>query len=98
METTGKNIPFSFFLAVTLLVMQSACASDPPPAESVTAVTAAVNAPSGSETYEIVDCLLPGQILQLGTQITYVTERRPVRTTKEDCTIPAAGNWSWKNS
>jgi hypothetical protein len=34
-----------------------------------------------------VDCLLPGQIRQLGTQVTYLTERRPVRTTAEDCAI-----------
>jgi hypothetical protein len=69
------------------MVVLSACASDPLPVDSVTAVTGAVNAPGGPETYEVVDCLLPGQIRQLGTQVTYVTERRPVRTTKEDCVI-----------
>ena len=69
------------------MVVLPGCASDPPPIDSVTAVTGAVNAPGGPETYEVVDCLLPGQIRQLGTQVTYVTERRPVRTTKEDCTI-----------
>jgi len=35
----------------------------------------------------LVDCLLPGQIRQLGTQVTYVTARRPIRTTAEDCAI-----------
>jgi len=55
--------------------------------DSVSAVTNAINTPGGTDAYEIVDCLLPGQIRQLGTQVTYVTERRPVRTTKEDCTI-----------
>ena len=69
------------------MVVLSACASEPPPVDSVTAVTGAMNAPGGPETYEVVDCLLPGQIRQLGTQVTYVTERRPVRTTKEDCVI-----------
>lgn len=34
-----------------------------------------------------MDCLLTGQIRQLETQVTYVTERRPVRTTAEDCAI-----------
>jgi peptidoglycan hydrolase CwlO-like protein len=47
----------------------------------------AVNTPGNPDAYEIVDCLLPGQIRQLGTMTTYVTERRPVRTTKEDCAI-----------
>ncbi|MBX3329869.1 MAG: caspase family protein [Nitrospira sp.] len=69
------------------MAVLSACASDPPPVDSVTAVTGAVNAPGGPETYEVVDCLLPGQIRQLGTQVTYVTDRHPVRTTAEDCTI-----------
>ncbi len=63
-----------------------ACASDPA-ADSVTAVSDAVNRPGNADAYEIVDCLLPGQIRQLGTMTTYVTERRPVRTTKEDCAI-----------
>jgi predicted nucleic acid-binding Zn-ribbon protein len=87
MSNAFKDIPISFLTAATLMVILSACASDLPPVDSVTAVTGAVNAPGGPETYEVVDCLLPGQIRQLGTMTTYVTERRPVRTTKEDCTI-----------
>ena len=35
---------------------------------------------------EIVDCLLPGQVRQLGGT-TYVTQRRPTRTTASDCRI-----------
>ncbi len=35
---------------------------------------------------EIVDCLLPGQVRQLGT-MTYVSPRRPTRTTAADCRI-----------
>ena len=34
----------------------------------------------------IVDCLLPGQLRQLG-KTTYITPRRPVRTTAVDCRI-----------
>lgn len=87
MKTACKGISISFLTAATLMVVLSACASDPPPVDSVSSVTNAVNAPGSSDAYEVVDCLLPGQIRQLGTQVTYVTERRPVRTTKEDCTI-----------
>lgn len=35
----------------------------------------------------VVDCLLPGQIRQLGQRSTYVSPRRPVRTTGRDCQI-----------
>ena len=43
--------------------------------------------PRSADPFEVVDCLLPGQIRQLGTQVTYVTARRPIRTTAEDCAI-----------
>ena len=36
---------------------------------------------------QIVDCLLPGQIRQLGSQQTFVSRRRPMRTTALDCQI-----------
>ncbi|HUI60566.1 MAG TPA: caspase family protein [Steroidobacteraceae bacterium] len=35
---------------------------------------------------EIVECLLPGQVRQLGST-TYITQRRPTRTTTADCRI-----------
>jgi hypothetical protein len=35
---------------------------------------------------EIVECLLPGQVRQLGNT-TYLTQRRPTRTTASDCRI-----------
>ena len=34
-----------------------------------------------------VDCLLPGQVRQLGTSMTYLTPRRPVKTTIADCEV-----------
>jgi hypothetical protein len=33
----------------------------------------------------IVDCLLPGQVRQLGQNFTYVAPRRPIRTAARDC-------------
>ncbi len=36
---------------------------------------------------QVVDCLLPGQIRKLGTQQTYLSRRRPMRTTALDCEI-----------
>ena len=43
-------------------------------------------APAATNSQEMVDCLLPGQIRQLDETVTYLTERRLVRTTKADCT------------
>lgn len=65
------------FYASVLCVMVSAilgCASTDQPA-----------APMAIDSQEMVDCLLPGQIRQLDETVTYLTVRRPVRTTKEDC-------------
>lgn len=83
---TRRHLVQKAGIAIVLLSMIS-CISEPPPVDSVSAVTRAINAPGSTDAYEVVDCLLPGQIRQLGTRTTYVTERRPVRTTKEDCTI-----------
>lgn len=35
----------------------------------------------------IVDCLLPGQVRQLGAEFTYLSARRPIRTSAKDCAI-----------
>jgi len=35
----------------------------------------------------VVDCLLPGQVRKLGAQMTYLSARRPVRTTAADCEV-----------
>jgi hypothetical protein len=40
-----------------------------------------------AEDLLIVDCLLPGQIRRLGRQATFLSARRPVRTTQSDCQI-----------
>ncbi len=49
-----------------------------------------VELPKGAITVEdlyIVDCLLPGQVRQLGGNFTYLSARRPLRTTAKDCAI-----------
>jgi predicted nucleic acid-binding Zn-ribbon protein len=35
----------------------------------------------------VVDCLLPGQVRKLGSEMTYLTQRRPIRTTAADCEV-----------
>jgi hypothetical protein len=37
--------------------------------------------------YEVVDCLLPGQQRRLGSMVTYVSRRRPVKTSADQCEI-----------
>lgn len=40
-----------------------------------------------SDEFLVVDCLLPGQVRKLGNKVTYVTQRRAVRTSSRDCEI-----------
>ncbi|MDD5035258.1 MAG: caspase family protein [Methylococcaceae bacterium] len=35
----------------------------------------------------VVDCLLPGQVRKLGSQMSYISQRRPIRTTAADCEV-----------
>jgi hypothetical protein len=65
---------------VTLLI--SGCVTEP----VAPAGGAGAGAGSGDDLL-IVDCLLPGQIRKLGTQMTYLSARRPIRTTAQDCEI-----------
>ena len=46
---------------------------------------AAVSA--NADDFLIVDCLLPGQIRRMGSQLTFLTARRAVRTSGSDCEI-----------
>ncbi|MBT3062248.1 MAG: caspase family protein [Candidatus Thiodiazotropha sp.] len=39
------------------------------------------------DKFLIVDCLLPGQVRKLGANMTYLSPRRPVKTTASECEI-----------
>lgn len=39
------------------------------------------------DDFQIVDCLLPGRVKRLGHGMTYMSARRPVRTTGRDCAL-----------
>ena len=70
-------------LAVAL-VLFAGCATGLTPYEQ----SALQQARSGNaEDFLIVDCLLPGQIRQLGQSVTYVTRRQAVKTSARDCQI-----------
>ncbi len=67
------------FLAAAASVLLAACAAGP---------SGTVEIPEGAAVADlyIVDCLLPGQVRQLGNS-TYLTPRRPTRTTAQDCRL-----------
>ena len=68
-------------LMIALAVLSTACGS------AGTQTTTRPTGPGTVEGFMVVDCLLPGQIRQLGGQVTYVTGRRAVKTAARDCEI-----------
>jgi uncharacterized protein len=76
----------SFYSAIGLLVSTSlllACNTNTKNTE--VAQPLVENAPK-TDDYQVVDCLLPGQVRSLGSS-TYMTPRRPILTTAADCRI-----------
>lgn len=59
----------------------------------ITTIIVAANAHSASEqgisveSLIVVDCLLPGQVRNLGRKSTFITPRRPVKTSARNCAI-----------
>jgi hypothetical protein len=67
----------ALLLAPAVLVVASAAESDK---------AAATKGMVKRSDLEIVDCLLPGQVRQLGNS-TFLSQRRPIRTTTAECSI-----------
>ena len=72
----------TFLASVCLLC---ACAVQPAPAPAANKGTATEGMVTRQDL-EIVDCLLPGVVRSIGNT-TYVTQRRPTRTTSSECHI-----------
>ncbi len=53
------------------------------------AIALSANAPGGRDANRllIVDCLLPGQLRSLGKSMTFMTPRRPLKTSASECEI-----------
>ena len=87
---TVKNMVPRIFYAFLSIWIISGCVGQPGQ-DSVAqggAQGQSSNASSeGANDFATVDCLLPGQMRRLGTHVTFVTARRPIRTTAEDCAI-----------
>jgi len=67
----------------SLILALAVTAPMPPDGRHYSAWAAVQNA----DQFLIVDCLLPGKIKQLGTQVTFVGQRQAVRTSASDCAI-----------
>src|SRR5690606_30948653 len=78
--TSPSRCPLITRLCVLLLSFGVALAAGLPVREAGAAVR-------NAEDLLIVDCLLPGQLRKLGRQATYITARRPIRTSQADCEI-----------
>lgn len=72
--------------SLTLLFLLVGCVSDSALLEKQSNDFNRVNQ-ENTDRFFIVDCLLPGQIRKLGSKITYLTARRPIKTTAGDCEI-----------
>ena len=70
------------FAAAFILVLLNSCAAPALLPEQ----TQAADQQNADKLY-VVDCLLPGQIRKLGQLASYLTARRPIKTTASDCEI-----------
>ncbi len=76
----------SLLVGLSLLVV--GCAGKPPAVvEPENGTSAETDGPRDADQFLVVDCLLPGQVRQLGANRTYLTQRRAIRTTAVDCAI-----------
>ncbi|HZP66653.1 MAG TPA: tetratricopeptide repeat protein, partial [Rudaea sp.] len=70
--------PLPLFISMLLVVLAGMA---PAPRAEATVQT------RNPEDLLIVDCLLPGQVRKLGTQMTFITGRTAVKTSAGDCEI-----------
>jgi len=79
-----KKTPLLFGIVLSLSISLTACETANPRSGSSDAATKTQGNP---EKFLIVDCLLPGQVRKLGQRMTYLSPRRPVKTTASECEI-----------
>jgi TPR repeat protein/uncharacterized caspase-like protein len=70
---------------IITLVLLVGCVSDPAELQRRAGDIAKVEGMTDADKLFIVDCLLPGQIRRLGSKMTYLTARRPIKTSALDC-------------
>jgi hypothetical protein len=92
--TTGhRRIPFcdsgptrvGFLLILGLVLSSFGCSSINEMGQSMPG--SSTSQPRSVDELFVVDCLLPGQIRKLGRSMVYLTPRRPIKTSAQDCEI-----------
>jgi hypothetical protein len=76
---------FRTLAVVALTVFLGACANEASKEDMAKATEGF--AIQDTDKLFVVDCLLPGQVRKLGSAMTYLTQRRPIRTTAADCEV-----------
>ena len=82
--TTRRFQPRTLVVAIGSILL-AACARDVSQEEMAKATEGYIVADTNK--LFVVDCLLPGQVRKLGSQLTYLSGRRPIRTTAADCEV-----------
>lgn len=84
----SKQHPIGLPVALSSLLLTGlvGCVSNPAPSSALPAM-ASNSANASLDDLMLVDCLLPSQVRQLGTKMTYLAPRRYIKTTKSDCGI-----------
>jgi len=77
---SGRVIPWAAALCLSAIMIPLIANSEPSPNN------ASLSAHDVDKLL-VVDCLLPGQVRRLGAKLTYLTPRRPAKTTAGDCAI-----------
>src|ERR1700688_976629 len=86
MKSRPPSLTWQKLCGVGILIAAAVSAGSCVNAPSQTDRAAATKGIVRREDLEIVDCLLPGQVRQLGNS-SYLTPRRPTHTTAADCRI-----------
>lgn len=84
------KLPMVVFCLLFCASLLSACSSQSGTVKNVSRATPGESAGSlatDADKFLIVDCLLPGQIRKLGKSMTYLSPRRAVKTTANECEI-----------
>jgi len=84
MQTVPRYRKLGLLAFVCLSILFSGCEST---TERNTISAAGGQNSDASESFYIVDCLLPGQVRKLGASMNYVTQRQPIKTSQSDCEI-----------
>src|SRR2546430_437859 len=75
-----QSLPVAGAIIISL-VCQSAGLAAP------NAMVAVIDDRQNADRLLVVDCMLPGQVRQLGTGITYMAPRRAIKTNGSECAI-----------